>query len=150
MKTPRLAGGWRYLPLLLLPCAALADDGHDLSFQGDASFQGPHGGQAIEAALVDADSGEVLARQDGSVSAEDDPAFVLDFPGALQEGRGYEVHYWIDSNFGGGSEGACDPMEHDHQWRVTLDEADEADEAVTHVEDHDPGRMTEACSTFME
>ena len=136
---------WMLLSLLFAAPLAQASDGHDLTFKGDASFGGPHGGQAIQAAVVDAESGEVVAEESGSVSADDDPAFSFDFPGALQDGKGSEVHYWIDSNFGGGSQGSCDPMENDHQWRVTLEQASEA---VTHVESHDPGAQSDVCATF--
>ncbi|WP_258364129.1 hypothetical protein [Halomonas sp. LBP4] len=149
MTTPSVPCAWRLgLALLVLPVAtALAGDGHDLSFQGDASFQGPHADQAVQVALVDADSGEVVAREAGSVSADEDPAFAFDFPGALQAGQRYEVHYWIDSNFNDGSAGACDPKSQDHQWRVELGEASEA---VTHTEEHAPARMAEVCTTFEE
>ncbi|WP_355661619.1 hypothetical protein [Halomonas salifodinae] len=134
------------LGALLLPAAALAAEGHDLVFQGDASFQGPHGGQAIAVALVEAESGEVVAHQEGSVAGEGEMAFAFEFPGALMAGTAYEVHYWIDSNFGGGSEGVCDAMSHDHQWRVALDAVEDD---LTHTEDHAPGRMDDVCGTFM-
>lgn len=134
------------LGALLVPAVALATEGHDLVFQGDASFQGPHGGQAIAVALVEAESGEVLARQDGSVAGEGEMAFAFEFPGALMADTAYEVHYWIDSNFGGGSEGDCDAMDQDHQWRVALDMAEDG---LTHSEDHAPGRMGDVCGTFM-
>ncbi|MDT8879457.1 hypothetical protein RSO68_08250 [Halomonas saccharevitans] len=133
------------LGLLLVAPLTLASEGYDLTFQGDASFAGAHGGQAVQAALVDADSGEVLEMASGTVSADDDPTFSFDFPGALSEGGSYAVHYWIDSNFGGGSEGSCDPMGTDHQWSVALEASGGA---VTHVESHDPGAQSEVCATF--
>lgn len=131
---------------LCLPAVALASEGHDLVFQGDASFQGPHGGQAIAVALVEAESGEVLARQEGRVAGEGETAFAFEFPGALMPETAYEVHYWIDSNFGGGGEGVCDAMSQDHQWRVALD-AVMGD--LTHTETHDPARLGEVCDSFM-
>jgi len=133
------------LSLLLAAPLALASGGHDLTFQGDASFGGPHGGQAIQAAVVDAETGEVVAKESASVSVDGDPAFSFDFPGALQDGKGYAVHYWIDSNFGGGSEGSCDPMKNDHQWSISLEPASDA---VTHVESHNPGAQSDVCATF--
>jgi len=125
--------------------AALAGAAYDLGFQGDASFQGAHGGQAIEAAVVHADSGEVVARDAGTVSKSDDPSFAFTFSGALKDGESYEVHYWIDSNFGGGSAGTCDPQSNDHQWSVALGSVDGD---VTHTEDHAPGEMSGVCDTF--
>ncbi|MDR9438117.1 MAG: hypothetical protein RI841_01235 [Halomonas sp.] len=133
------------LPLLFLAPLAMASEAYDLTFQGDASFGGPHGGQAVQAALVDAASGEVLETMSGTVSADADPAFSFVFPGALSTSGSYEVHYWIDSNFGGGSEGRCDPKGTDHQWRVALDASGEA---VTHVESHAPGAQSDVCATF--
>lgn len=133
------------LILLFLAPAAVANEGYDLTFQGDASFGGAHGGQAVQAALVDASSGEALETMSGTVSADADPAFSFVFPGALQEGGSYEVHYWIDSNFGGGSEGSCDPKGTDHQWSVALEASGEA---VTHVESHNPGAQSDVCATF--
>ncbi|MFM9269596.1 hypothetical protein ACJ7V3_04940 [Halomonas elongata] len=131
--------------LPLVAASALADDGSDLTFQGDASFGGPHGGQSIQVALIDTASGEVLGMESGEVSADADPAFAFDFPGALQEGGSYAVHYWIDSNFGGGSVGSCDEMQNDHQWNVPI-EADGGD--VSHVESHDPSTLASVCDTF--
>ncbi len=125
--------------------SALADQGSDLTFQGDASFQGAHGGQAIQAALVDTALGETIAVKTGEVSADREPAFSFTFPGALQEGGSYAVHYWIDSNFGGGTSGNCDPMSNDHQWRVAIEPADGP---VTHTEHHDPAAQSAVCDSF--
>ncbi|GGX98407.1 hypothetical protein GCM10007160_27420 [Litchfieldella qijiaojingensis] len=135
-----------FLALLFASGAiAVADGGADLTFQGDASFNGPHGDQAIQVALVNTDTGEVVARESGTVSGADDPAFSFTFADALKADTAYEVHYWIDSNFGGGSAGSCDPSNNDHQWRVALDMASEA---VTHTESHDPSRLGDVCDTF--
>lgn len=131
--------------LLFAAPLAIANDGHDLTFEGDGTFNGPHGGQEIHAAVVDADSGDVAATESGTVSADEAPAFSLDFPGVLKEEGSYEVHYWIDSNFGGGSEGSCDPKEIDHQWSVSLDSTSEA---LTHEDTHRPEEMTDVCATF--
>ncbi|NWN82286.1 MAG: hypothetical protein HLX48_04695 [Halomonas sp.] len=137
----------RYLlfSLLLAAPLALAADGHDLTFKGDGSFNGAHGGQEIHVAVVDADSGDVAATQSGTVSADEAPAFAFDFPGVLKEDGSYAVHYWIDSNFGGGSEGVCDPKGTDHQWNVSLDTTGEA---LTHEDTHRPQEQTDVCATF--
>ncbi|WP_240724813.1 hypothetical protein [Onishia niordana] len=129
----------------LFATTALAAEGRDLTFQGDASFGGPHGGQSIQAALVDTESGEVLAVESGTVSATDDPAFSVTFPDALEAGGSYAVDYWIDSNFGGGMEGTCDGMQHDHQWHTPIEAADMA---TMHMESHDPSNQTAVCDSF--
>lgn len=118
----------------------------DLNFTGDASFQGPHGGQMISAGLVRASDGLVVATQSGTVSATADPSFSFSFAGQLVIGVSYEVHYWIDSNFGGGSAGVCDAPNIDHQWRVDIGLID-ADADIS--EAHDAGAITDVCATFM-
>jgi len=63
----------------------------------------------------------------------------------LEEGVAYEVDYWIDSNFGGGTLGVCDATAIDHQWKVTI-AAVSADVAIT--EAHIPNTVVDVCSTF--
>ncbi|MBB3139412.1 hypothetical protein [Halomonas organivorans] len=133
------------LALSLVAGSALAADGQDLTFQGDASFQGPHGGMPIQAALVDTASGDTIAVETGEVSADADPSFTFTFPGALTDDGSYAVHYWIDSNFGGGTAGNCDDMQHDHQWSVPIQPTGGP---VTHTEHHDPSAQTAVCDTF--
>ncbi|MCK2184072.1 hypothetical protein [Halomonas getboli] len=144
LLTARL-GRCLLLALPLVVGSALAADGQDLTFQGDASFQGPHGGQAIQAALIDTARNETIAIKTGKVSADDDPSFSFTFPGALMEGGQYAVNYWIDANFGGGTPGNCDSMQHDHQWHVALEPGSGP---VTHTEHHDPSAQTSVCDTF--
>lgn len=144
-RSPRPLLATALFSAALLSTTALAAEGRDLTFQGDASFGGPHGGQSIQAALVDTESGEVLAVESGTVSATDDPAFSFTFPDALEAGGSYAVDYWIDSNFGGGMEGTCDGMQHDHQWHIPIEAADMA---TTHVESHDPSNQTAVCDSF--
>ncbi len=92
----------------------------DLDFALDASFQGAHGGQEVYAAVVTALDGAVIARLSGTVSATADPTFSFSIQRALAIGTAYQVRYWIDSNFGGGTVGACDPKAIDHQWSVAV------------------------------
>lgn len=127
--------------------AATGNSSSDLVFQGDSSFQGAHGGQAVEVAVVRAGTGEVVASESDTVSKTEDPSFSFTFSGVLEEGEGYEVHYWIDSNFGGGSSGTCDPKSQDHQWNVSLGSV-EGD--VTHTEKHQPAETSDVCETFSE
>jgi len=114
------------LMLVLLAGAACDDDDDDiinniipvgpyqLTFSLDASFQAPHGGQPIEIAVVR--SGVVVAQASGMVSATQNPSFSFAAGAVLEQGITHEVHYWIDSNIGGGTPGVCDPRAIDHQW----------------------------------
>lgn len=131
--------------LLLAVAPALASEGHDLTFTGDGTFVAPHGGQAIQVALYDVAAGEVVATEEGRVASNEEPAFSFTFPGALEAGRLYDVHYWIDSNFGGGSEGSCDPVNVDHQWRVALTAISEP---VSLKVAHDPAKQAPVCTSF--
>lgn len=116
-----------------------------LTFQGDAGFQGPHGGQSISVAVVRESDGVNVAEQSGTVSASADPAFSFTFAGALADGVAYQVHYWIDSNFGGGTVGVCDATSTDHQWNVALGVVSGD---VTMTEAHSGATLTDVCSTF--
>ncbi len=117
----------------------------DLDFALDASFQAAHGGQEVYAAVVLALDGTVITRRSGTVSATADPAFSFSFPRGLTIGTAYQVRYWIDSNFNGGTEGACDPKANDHQWVAAI-AAPTDDVSVT--EDHTPGNTTDVCDSF--
>lgn len=128
-------------------CAVFA---FDLSFTGDASFQGAHGGQELTAAVVRAGSGAsagplVVATEAAVVSGSTDPSFSLSFPGVLTRGHEYEIHYWIDSNFGGGTVGTCDAPANDHQWALDVGFSDED---ATVADTHRPTETEEVCSTF--
>lgn len=139
------------LPLVLLGVAACDDDGSEpqsgpytLTFEGDASFQGAHGDQTIRVALLSGD-GTVESVMEGTVSAAADPAFSFTFPDALEASQPYEIHYWIDSNFGGGAAAVCDGPATDHQWRLSVDPAMDD---VTMTDTHRPGETELVCSTF--
>ena len=131
---------------LLVALAACGDDPtFQLVFAIDASFQGPHAGQAIEVALVRTSDGVVVQEQMGTVSETADPAASFTFEDLLEEGVAYDVDYWIDSNFGGGTVGVCDAQLIDHQWRVTI--AAVTDD-VTITEAHNTANLADVCSTF--
>lgn len=114
-----------------------------LGFAGDASFQSAHGGQDIQVAILDSE-GAVVGEAAGTVSDTDDPSFSFDFTGLPLDAE-YQAHYWIDSNFGGGTEGTCDDPSTDHQWSVDLGLLEED---MSHVEDHRPTETTDVCATF--
>ncbi len=125
---------------------AIVDTGpYDLTFNLDASFQGPHGGQDIAIALVRASDGSVVSQATGTVSATQDPSFSFTVTAMLQDGVAYDVHYWIDSNFGGGTAGVCDPKDIDHQWSF---EILSASNDVTWTAAHTPALTEDVCVTF--
>lgn len=118
---------------------------YDLTFTGDATFQGAHGGQNIAVAVVEQATGEVVAEDSGTVSADADPSFSFTFADALEQGASYYVDFWIDSNFAGGQAGSCDDPEIDHQWRLTVGAVNDD---VTLDDTHRPGDIQSVCSTF--
>jgi hypothetical protein len=121
-----------------------SDGPFDLTFAGDATFQGPHGGQDIAVALVSS-AGAVLETMTGVVSAAESPAFTFTFANALDDGESYEVHYWIDANFGGGTAGVCDTPPTDHMWNVAINSVSGD---VSRTEGHDAGAIEDVCSSF--
>lgn len=144
------------LPILFTGLTACNDDDdddgvgvngpHDLTFAGDATFQGPHANQEVHVIVLDA-TGEPVAQDVSVVSADSDPAFSFTFSDILEEGEDYMIHYWIDSNFGeAGTPGACDDdLEVDHQWEIQITDVD-GDVALT--EEHDAGALTPICDSF--
>lgn len=122
---------------------------YDLAFSGDDSFGSAHGDQTITV-IVETDAGAEVATDDGTVSATADPAFSFEFGDVLEAGESYVIKYWIDSNFGDGTEGVCDEPSDDHQWLIDAeDEAGLADVsgAVTIVDTHRPTDVEDVCST---
>ena len=116
----------------------------DLIVQDDGSFQGPHGGHRISVAVVAAMGGTVLAQKAQTVSPNEDVAFSFTFLDVLVGGFNYEIHYWIDSNVGGGRTGRCDAVVNDHQGSVAIS-------AQAHVLlplDHDDADLTFVCPSF--
>ena len=90
-------------------------------------------------AVVRTSDGVVEEEQAGTVSGTADPAFSFTSLGLLEEGEAHQVHYWIDSNFGGGTVGVCDPKANDHQWNVAI-------AAVA----HNAANTVDVCTTFTQ
>lgn len=145
------------VPLLLMGLAACGDDDDtgptgttpslDLTFTGDDSFQGAHGGQAIHVGIKDG-AGALVASDVGTVSATADPSFSFTFTNVLEENEDYDLDYWIDSNFGdSGTEGACDPPDVDHQWRIDIGAVMDD---VTVNDTHRPTETEDVCGTSMD
>lgn len=125
---------------------ALADGKQDFTFQGDATFGDPHGGQAIEVVVIHGPTRKAVGRQSATVSPSGDPSFSITFPDLLPVGEIHEVRYWIDSNFGGGAKGRCDPKAIDHQW--STDATALKSEPVTIKVTHLPGATADVCQSF--
>ena len=89
---------------------------YQLTFSLDDSFHAPHGNQPIRIALVRLTDGFVVAEDSGTVSATANPSFTFTTAAIIERGVSYAVHYWIDSNIGGGILGVCDATTFDHQW----------------------------------
>lgn len=115
----------------------------DLTFTGDDSFQGAHGGQSIHVGLKHRATGQLVASDQGTVSSSANPSFEFTFPNALAEGESYDLEYWIDSNFNGGTEGSCDGPETDHQWRISVGPASQD---VTVADTHRPTETEDICA----
>ncbi len=153
-NSPRIAYGLFSLVVALL--AACGGGGGDtvilpppgpfqLTFSLDASFQGVHGNQPIGIAVVRSSDGVVVAEGGGTVSATQNPSFSFAAGAVMERGTGYAVHYWIDSNIGGGALGDCDPKAIDHQWSVEiLSATNDVDLTVS----HSPLLIEDVCPTF--
>lgn len=116
----------------------------DLTFTGDDTFHGAHGGQTIHVGVKEQGSGALVTSDQGTVSSSADPSFEFTFTGALTEGDSYYLDYWIDSNFSGGMEGSCGPPEDDHQWRIPVPSVS-AD--VTIDDTHRPSETEDVCGS---
>jgi len=148
----------RYL-LLMLACLALpacggggggGDSGpgpgpYQLTFLLDASFQAPHGNQPIRIALVRSSDGVVVEENRGIISPLLNPSFSFMPVARLERGTAYAVHYWIDSNLGGGTLGICDPETIDHQWSV---EFQSPTNDINFTVGYQPALVEPVCATF--
>jgi hypothetical protein len=111
----------------------------------DASFQVPHGDNTIHIAVVRSSDNVVVDGGFGTVSATQNPSFSFVSGAVMERGIDYEVHYWIDSNIGGGTPGVCDPKAIDHQWSVEFPSV--TNDKVLTVS-HEPLLTEDVCSTF--
>ena len=148
------------ISVLVLACLAVAACGNggeggdndaipsgpfQLTFSLDASFQSPHGNQPIRIAVVRSSDGFVVTEGSGTVLATQNPSFSFTSGAVMQRGTAYEVHYWIDSNIGGGTLGFCDPKAIDHQWST---EFPSPTNDVNLTVPHQPALTEDVCSTF--
>lgn len=126
---------------------------YDLAFDG-TGFSGAHAGQPFDMAVVECSTtecdpetatGTVVDRASGMVPSTTE--WAVEFLDVLIAGEVYELHLWIDSNFGGGSAGACDSPDIDHQWAF---EAGTASTDLTVDAAHDPNTTSPVCGSFDE
>jgi len=118
---------------------------YKLTFSLDGSFHVPHGNEPIRIALVRLSDSVVVAQEAGIVSITENPAFSFTTTELMDRGLSYAVHYWIDSNIGGGTLGLCDSTDLDHQWStefftVTND--------INFTVGYEPSLVEYVCSTF--
>lgn len=119
--------------------------GFQLTFSLDASFRSPHGGDAIFWSLVESSNGFSADFGSGVVSNTADPAFSFTTADVMRRGVDYEVHYWIDSNIGGGTPGLCDDETIDHQWSTELLSVSND---VNLTVPYNPALVENVCSSF--
>lgn len=128
--------------------AACGDDNEtpaptQLTFQGDASFVGPHAGMTLRAALLDGAAVLEIQKTTVASAAGTDPSFSVTFTPTLDAAKAYTVHYWIDSNFGLTGQGVCNPKANDHQWTVAIPAGQ-----TSRKETHSGATTTDVCGTF--
>lgn len=147
-------GWWMLLMLAWVPVTAGACSSGDditgpvafhLTFSLDASFGPPHGGDPIFWSVVRSSNGFSADFGSGVVSNTADPAFSFTTADVMQRGVDYEVHYWIDSNIGGGTPGVCDDETIDHQWSTELLSVSND---VNLTVPHNPALVENVCSSF--
>lgn len=114
-----------------------------LTFRGNATFDGPHAGNAYQAALVRGSATSALEVKGGTVAAAGvDPAFVVTFSPRLVIGEAYSVKLWMDFN----ANGTCDAAPADHQWSVEIP-ADLSSHQTTFVYGHSTA-FSPVCAFF--
>ena len=136
------------IPLALIACNG--DDGGDGPFAvtvsvPDSYFDtGVHPGIDYEIAIVDGD-GAVLDSATGTLPTATGAAHEVDL--SVDGGDSYEVHFWVDSDIGGGTAGTCDGGTDffDHQWVYALGTVDADRDFALPAHNTD---FTDVCATF--
>lgn len=74
-----------------------------------------HDGSDFTLAVLDSEA-VVMDEFTGVIGTDTGAEFLL------VTGSGYNLHFWVDSNIGGGTDGACDgsPDFFDHQWSYAI------------------------------
>ncbi len=145
-----LASVFFALAFLIHGCGGGGGDGgssgpFQITFSLDDTFQVPHGDNTIHIAVVRSSDNVVVDGGFGTVSATLNPSFTFVSGAVMDRGIDYELHYWIDSNIGGGTLGVCDPKAIDHQWSIEF--LSVTNDKVGTVS-HNPAITEDVCSTF--
>ncbi len=110
-----------------------------ITFSGTTTFNGPHAGQTIRAALVRASDNTTLDLQKLTVAPSGtSPAFSFTFAPPVDLSVAHKIRYWVDFN----SNDACDAAPADHQWEI---DAPVGQSAVSVAHN---ATFTSVCSTF--
>ncbi|HUJ73570.1 MAG TPA: hypothetical protein VL359_01880 [bacterium] len=95
--------------------AGMAGDQYNLDFS--VTKFNPHNGETLAVAVVDAESGKVIAKQSGKVV---DNTASFTFSRILSKGKTYYVDFYADHN----KNGVCDDPPADHEWRLSVGPVD--------------------------
>ncbi len=127
---------------------------YNLRFSLAGDFQ-QYGGERISWALLRSDTGERLVTGAGTISFTANPPFTANTGNVMLLGVPHEMHYWIDTNIGGGTPGECDPVvrdaddnlveSFDRQWTAPFGGAT-AD--LVFIAIHNPDRVQDVCASF--
>lgn len=120
-----------------------------LTFVADSSYVGPHSGQPYQLALVhgsDTTAEEILTGNVGTTAGAN--AISAQFGELLVIDETYTVKLWIDSNFGGGTVGVCDPKANDHQWSFTVQSSLASHPGTFTAPAHSGAATVDVCSFF--
>ncbi|HEY6003022.1 MAG TPA: hypothetical protein VIV57_09105 [Anaeromyxobacter sp.] len=120
-----------------------------LTFVADSSYVGPHSGQPYKLALVhgsDTTAEEILTGNVGTTVGAN--AISAQFSELLVIDETYTVKLWIDSNFGGGTVGTCDPKANDHQWSFTIPSSFASHPTTFTAPTHSGATTVDVCSFF--
>lgn len=118
-----------------------------LTFTGDSTFEGPHAGNTFTTGLVKGSDSKAEDVKTGTVASAGSPAFSVTFDHEVVIGEPFTVKLWIDSNFGGGTAGTCDPTANDHQWSYDVPTSF-ASHPTTLTVTHTTNNLTSVCSFF--
>jgi hypothetical protein len=128
---------------------------YSIRFSLAADFQ-QYGGQTISWALLRSDTGEKLVAGRGTISDTANPPFSVTTGDVMLFGVPHQMHYWIDSNIGGGTEGVCDPVVRDEENGEIIEAFDMqwiapfggSTDDLVFIAIHRPELVLDVCDTF--
>lgn len=120
-----------------------------LTFVADSTYLAPHHDQPFKAALVhgsDTSAEEIVSGTVAPLGSAN--AFSITFSEKLIIADPYTVKLWIDSNFGGGTVGVCDPIANDHQWSFPVPNTFASHPSTFPAPAHSGATTVNVCSFF--